>query len=174
MAARFGALVPVLETDRLILRAPCVEDVPDWSAIFAPDDDFLGTPMDAEEAFANFATYVGGWMLNGHGIWTMTLRGDGTRIGFTMVGLEWGDAEPELGWMLLPAYRGHGYATEAADAARDHAFSLFGPGETVSYIDAGNIKSARVAQKLSANRDYAEEARLGLQDVHVWRHGAHP
>jgi [ribosomal protein S5]-alanine N-acetyltransferase len=38
-------------------------------------------------------------------------------VGFVPRTMEWGD-ELELGWMLLPAHRGRGYATEAAAALR--------------------------------------------------------
>ncbi|MGR3540804.1 MAG: GNAT family N-acetyltransferase [Hasllibacter sp.] len=171
MAARVAALVPVIETERLRLRAPRVADIPAWQAIFAaPDAVHMGGPWDAEAAWEEFAYYTGGWMLYGHGLWSVELK-DGTLVGFVMLGLEWDDFEPELGWMTIRAHRGNGYATEAARAARDHAAGLLGAGAFVSYVGAANGPSNAVAARLGARRDRAEEARIGTDTEHVWRHG---
>ncbi len=163
------ASVPVLETARLRLRAPDLHDLPAWTRIFA---GWPGEPMDAEDAWTQFSTYVACWMLHGHGPFAVELR-DGTLVGFTIVGLEWGDDEPELGWMLLPEYRGHGYGTEAARAVRDFGLSVLPT--CVSYIDPKNIASSAVARRLNAVRDDRAEAQIAEREgmtIEVWRHGA--
>lgn len=163
--AHAGAL-PVLETERLRLRAPTLADLDLWLTLWTETG---GAAQTAEAAWEGFCVYVAGWLLHGHGLWIVDRKADGAPVGFVLLGLEWGDAEPEIGWALDPAHRGRGYATEAAMAVRDHAVALLGPGLAVSYIGGDNRASARVAQRLGARRDRAAEAALG--DVaQVWRH----
>lgn len=172
-AARAAALragIPAIETPRLRLRAPELSDLPAWTRIMVPDaDGDLGGPHDDEAAWEAFCVYVAGWLLHGHGIWTVERLTDGETLGFVHLGLEWGDHEPELGWMLLPEHRGRGYATEAAQAARDHGLALLGDGAFVSYVHDRNDPSHRVARRLGAVRDAAAEAAIG-DGTHVWRH----
>ena len=59
-------------------------------------------------------------------------------------------AQPELGWALTRAYWGHGYATEAAAAIRDWAHECPNIDRLVSLISPDNIRSQRVARRLSA------------------------
>jgi RimJ/RimL family protein N-acetyltransferase len=170
-AAFQAACVPVLETARLRLRAPTLDDLPDWTRVFI---DAFAEPGDApDRPWAEFSYYTAGWMLHGHGLWTVERRSDCTRVGFVMVGLEWGDEEPELGYMTVPEHRGQGYATEAARAARNWGLRLLPT--IVSYVDPGNAASNRIAERLGAERDTAAGARLAARDgepVNVWRHMA--
>ncbi|MEL6337100.1 MAG: GNAT family N-acetyltransferase [Pseudomonadota bacterium] len=164
-AVRHRAALPALETPRLRLRVPVMADLPLWTRIFASEEATqFGGPFDAEEAWANFSTYVAGWLLHGHGLWSVERRSDGALIGFVHLGLEWGDAEPELGWMFAPEARGQGYAAEAASAARDFGFDLLDT--FVSCIDQTNAPSARLAARLGAVPDASPYA-----GVNVWRHG---
>ncbi|MEM9249058.1 MAG: GNAT family N-acetyltransferase [Pseudomonadota bacterium] len=160
-AARgYAAPLPMLETDRLRLRAPRMDDLPLWTRIWT---DPAGANTTTEEsAWENFCTYVAGWTLHGHGLWSVERKEDGIHVGFVLLGLEWGDDAPELGWALSPDHRGQGYATEAATAAREHALALFGPGVVVSYIAEANTASANVADRLGAVRraDYDKATRV--------------
>lgn len=165
------ANVPVLETERLRLRAPRLTDLDDWTRIFL---DAFAEPDDLpERPWAEFSYYMAGWMLHGHGLWTVERQSDGARVGFVMVGLEWGDEEPELGYMTLPEHSRQGYASEAAQAARDWGLRILPT--LVSYVDPDNRASDRVAQKLGAVRDTKAETDLAArtgETVHVWRHSA--
>jgi RimJ/RimL family protein N-acetyltransferase len=112
-------------------------------------------------------------MLRGAGMWTVTLARADVPLGWLYLWKEWGGPEPELGWVLTLAAEGHGYAREAAFAVLPHALALYGPSGFVSYIDAGNIRSARLAAALGAARDIAAEAQMAAQgepDLQVWRH----
>lgn len=167
-AAAVAATIPVIETERLRLRAPSLDDLPAWTAILAADDKgHLGGPFEPEPAWESFCVYVAGWVLHGHGLWSVENR-DGTLLGFVHLGLEWGDEAPEIGWMLLPDHRGQGFATEAAAAVRDHAAKLLGPGGAVSYVAADNAPSNRLARRLGARLETG--APYG-PDVNLWRHG---
>lgn len=171
-AARLRGALPRLETERLVLRPPVLEDAPFWNAILAADTEgHMGGPFGAEDAFADFAATTGLWLLRGHGLWTVTGRDeseggpeDGTVLGFVLIGFEPGDLEPELGWLFLPEFKGKGYATEAARAARRHAFGALNLPGLVSYIAPGNAASRRVAERLGARRDGS------LDGTEVWRH----
>lgn len=169
LASRISAMIPAFETERLHLRAPKVEDLPVWSMLLENDSEgHLGGPFTAEEAWEDFCVYVSGWTLHGHGLLAVETH-EGRHIGFVHVGLEWGDDEPELGWMILPEYRGQGYATEAARALRDWALDLLGPGAFVSYVAATNAASNALAARLGA---VAETGAPYGEDVTLWRYGS--
>ncbi|MFW5655479.1 MAG: GNAT family N-acetyltransferase, partial [Roseicyclus sp.] len=165
-----ASVVPELHTERLRLRAPRLADLPAWTAIFAKPP-FETAP---DEAWTEFCCYTAGWLLHGHGLWSVDLRGDGRLAGFVLLGLEWDDVEPEPGWMFLPEHRGAGLASEAAGAARDHGLSMLGDGGFVSYVDPENFPSNRLAERIGGRRDPAAEAALAAAPgarTHVWRHG---
>ena len=146
--------IPRIETERLTLRAATLADFPAWVRLLVPDDEgFMGGPHSEEEAWEAFCVYVAGWLLHGHGLWAVTRKHDDATLGFVLVGLEWGDAEPELGWMVLTDARGQGYATEAARAARDWALSDGGLDTLVSYVHPENARSIALAERLGAVSD---------------------
>ncbi|TAG18948.1 MAG: N-acetyltransferase [Rhodobacterales bacterium] len=152
-AATLSGLLPVIETARLRLRAPTLADFDAWAEIFTgPAGPHLGGPFDREDAFTEFAAACGLWLLRGHGVWTVDLKSGGQPLGFVLIGFEPGDQEPELGYLFRPSAEGQGYATEAARALRDHAFTAMGMDRLVSYIDPENPRSSRVADRLGATR----------------------
>ena len=59
----------------------------------------------------------------------------------------------EIGWRLARWAWGHGYATEAASAALDFAFSTLGRTEVVSFTAATNLASQAVMRRLGMTRD---------------------
>ena len=64
-----------------------------------------------------------------------------------------GRAETEIGYRLNRAAWGQGYATEAAGAVRDYAFSTLGMGRLISIIDPANLASIRVAEKIGMHHE---------------------
>ena len=171
-ARAHGASVPVIDTARLTLRAPQIADIPLWTKIHqTTDPEFLGGPHSEQACYADFCVYTAAWMLHGHGLWSVERKDTGALIGFITLGLEWGDQEPELGYLFDIAAHGQGFAFEAASAALQHALALYGPGGVVSYISSGNAPSQRLAKRLGAVRDAEAGAHLGDGDDQVWRHG---
>jgi RimJ/RimL family protein N-acetyltransferase len=174
IAAAVAATVPVVETARLRLRAPVITDYPAYQAVFLSDRaQYLGGSFTEEEAFADFCQGIAGWMLRGAGMWTLTLTTDDAPLGWIYLWQEMGDPEPEIGWVLTAEAEGKGYASEAARAVLPHAVALFGAGGFVSYIDAENAASAKLAERLGAVRDPAAEefmAAQGESGLQVWRH----
>ena len=59
-------------------------------------------------------------------------------------------AQPELGWALIRAHWGHGYATEAAAAILEWAHRRRSLDRVVSLISPDNARSQRVARRLGA------------------------
>jgi RimJ/RimL family protein N-acetyltransferase len=86
----------------------------------------------------------------------------------------WADAgshaQPELGWSLMRAHWGHGYATEAAAAIRSWAYEFRDVDRLVSLISPDNTRSQRVAGRLGAKPGEAiTPADSGVPAV-VWEH----
>ncbi|WP_170350326.1 GNAT family N-acetyltransferase [Ruegeria atlantica] len=167
-AAQYRAALPVLKTRRLVLRAPTLDDLPVWTSICK--ESFGDTNQDA---WTEFSYYTSGWLLHGHGLFTVTLKEDAQVIGFVILGLEWDDQEPELGYLFRADHRLQGYATEACSAVRDFGFDLLGSGQFVSYVSASNARSNALAQRLGASRDAVAERAFDA-DQHVWRYGEVP
>ncbi len=161
--------IPTLTTERLILRPPVFEDFADYAQLMAsPRARYMGGPFDTRAAWGMFCHDVALWHLFGHGALMIDLRGTGKCVG--QVGINHGPLFPEkeLGWLVYDGYQGNGFAVEAAAALRDWAFAAVGCESLVSYIDAGNVASARVAERLGAVRDFA--ARKQDPEDLVYRH----
>ncbi len=162
---------PVLETERLILRAPHAGDWPYWKEMaLSPRAEFI-TPDDVDEgkAWRGMGHMIGHWVLHGWGSFIITRKGDDTALGLTGPWFPAGWPEPELGWAVWsPELEGTGIAFEAAKAGRDYAFGTLGWTTAVSYIDARNARSIALAERLGARRDAA--ARGPHPDDLVYRH----
>ena len=104
--------------------------------------------MEMPAAWEAFAADVVGWMFDGFGYWTVCENQTDAFIG--MVGLSHPPYYPEreLGWMILDAKQGNGFAAEAAIAVREHAYTTLGWSPMVSYIDRDNARSIRLAERL--------------------------
>lgn len=151
IAARLAAAVPAIETPRLRLRAPRIADFGAYAAIATTERAaYIGGPMTRGEAWLDFNQMVAGWLLRGHGVWSVARRDDGVLLGFLPLAHEFGDPEPELGFLFVAAAEGQGYAREAAEAARAFAFDELGWDSVVSYVDPANARSVRLAERLGA------------------------
>lgn len=170
LAETVAAAIPVIETERTRLRAPRVADFDVYAEIMCgPRGTHLGGPLSRADAWTDFARMAAGWILHGHGLWCVEARDDRRRLGFVLIGLEPGDAEPELGFMFTEAVEGQGFAREAAGAARDFAWRRLALDSLVSYIDPENTRAIELALRLGAYRDSAAEARLA-EPTCVYRH----
>lgn len=167
-----AAAIPVLNTERLTLRGPMLEDFP----LLVEINESVAELSQREGAgrrdgaWQDFAQMTATWVWRSHGWWTVCDTGG--PCGFVGLGFEPGDRCPELGYLFAAEARGKGYATEAATAARDFARAELKLDALVSYISDGNDASQGVARKLGAMRDATAEAELGLDGVQVWRHWA--
>jgi RimJ/RimL family protein N-acetyltransferase len=149
-------MIPVIETERLRLRAPREADFAPFAAIYADSRSrYIGGPLDRVAAWKVFAVGVAQWTLSGFGVWSIEDRAGGAYLGD--VGLTHPPYYPELelGWTLVPEAEGRGIAHEAARAALDWAWRTLGTDTLVSYVDPGNARSIRLAGRLGATLDPA-------------------
>jgi RimJ/RimL family protein N-acetyltransferase len=164
-AATLSGMLPEIQTARLRLRAPQLSDFDAWAEILTgPAAPHLGGPFDRDDAFVEFLASCGTWLLRGHGPWTVEPKQGGDVVGFVLLGFEPGDQEPELGYLFRPSAEGQGFASEAVEAARAHAFTALGLSRVVSYIAPENTASVRLARRVGAVQDGLHE---GSQ---VWVH----
>lgn len=136
-----------LHTARLILRAPQAGDA---KAVAALANDIRIARNTTRLPFPYAVADAQGWLRfvnqkDGEATWLVTLR-NGTVIGACGVEPREADA-PELGYWLGTHYWGQGYATEAARAVIDHAFSTLGHGALQSGARVSNPASRRVLEK---------------------------
>jgi RimJ/RimL family protein N-acetyltransferase len=148
--------VPVLETERLVLRGHALEDFADCLALWTDPEvtRFIGgKPSTREEVWARLLRYVGHWALLGFGYWVVAEKATGRflgEVGFADFRREIEpslEGVPEIGWVLAPHSHGRGYATEAVRAAIAWGEGHFGPVRTACIIAPENGPSIRVAEK---------------------------
>ncbi|MEM9249062.1 MAG: GNAT family N-acetyltransferase [Pseudomonadota bacterium] len=163
--------IPVLETQRLVLRGPEPEDYPDFKATFASyRSRFMGGPLNAYEAWMLYAAEIGHWEIRGFGMWM--IHDKETDKTYGMAG-GWQPAkwpEREIAWIIWPDVTGHGYALEATNRARQYFYDEQGWETAVSYLDPKNLDSTRLAERLGAVREPGA-ASVDGNDV-VFRHPA--
>jgi RimJ/RimL family protein N-acetyltransferase len=153
--------VPVLETERLRLRAHRAEDHAECTAIWSDPEvvrQIGGRPFPAEEVWRRLLQYAGLWSLLGYGYWAVEEKASGRYIGDIGFADFRRDLQPslegmlEFGWVLAPHAHGKGYASEAVAAAmawaEQHRPSL----RAVCIIDPVNQPSIRVAEKAGFKR----------------------
>ena len=138
--------IPVLETKRLALRAPRLEDAKTVAALaddrrIAENTARIPHPykMSDAESFITGANKAGG-----EAVFLITLR-DGTIAG--ACGLVMQEQTPELGFWLGVSHWGKGYATEALHAVIDYAFTDLAHEALQAGARVTNPASRRVLEK---------------------------
>lgn len=168
------ANTPVLETDRLILRAPQQGDYEPWADLATSDRAIhIGGPLTRPLAWRAMGHLTGHWVHRGFGMFIFCAKGDGTPLGMTGPWFPEGWPEPELGWSVWnAAAEGKGFAFEAATAARAYAYATLGWHTAVSYIHPDNARSIALATRLGAMRDTDVATPFGDDPCLVYRHPA--
>ena len=87
---------------------------------------------------------------DGVGQWAVVRKSDGALIGECGICVQQvdGGREYEISYRLRRDCWGQGLATEAAIACRDYGFTTAGLSRLVSIIEAENVASIRVAEKM--------------------------
>ena len=131
--------VPVVETERLVMRGFREEDLDEWAAICADGEvvRWVGEGEDGisrEDAWRRMAYIIGHWELRGFGNWALEERETGRLVG--RCGLLQPEAWPglEVGWLVAHEHWGRGFAPEAGRATLDWARDVLGAnGITAEY-----------------------------------------
>lgn len=161
--------VPRIETEDLILRGYCELDFDAMAAFGAsPRAAFVGGPQTRWDCWRAFMAGIGHWVLRGYGMWMIEHRESGKVAG--RVGMIYNDGwdEPELGWHIYDGFEGRGLAYQATLAARSYAARHQGLDGVISYIDADNTRSIRLAKRLGAW--FERDTTLLGQVCQIWRH----
>ncbi|NJL05854.1 MAG: GNAT family N-acetyltransferase [Chloroflexaceae bacterium] len=143
----------MISTARLHLRQLDLADLDALYAIWSDPQVMASYPapytypqvqrLHKERCLDSYATH--GW-----GLWGVVQRDTGTMIGDCGLLLQHVAGQPliEIGYHLLPAYWGHGYAREAAAACRDYALDGVRAAQVISLVHPANLRSRRVAERI--------------------------
>jgi RimJ/RimL family protein N-acetyltransferase len=146
----------MIETERLILRPPTLDDFEPMARMGLDPSvyRFIGrAPATREETWHRLLRFAGHWPLFGYGLFSVVEKGGGFLGYVGLARYERGigsdfDADPEAGWVLAGEAQGRGIGAEAARAAHDWFDERFSPPRTVCIIDPGNAPSLRLAERL--------------------------
>ena len=121
------ALVPVITTDRLVLRGHTLADAAEQAQLWGDEEvtRFIGgDPSSPEESWSRLLRYAGHWHMLGFGYWAVEERASGRYIGcagfadYQRALTKDVTGMAEMGWTFMPAFHGKGYALEAVQAAQ--------------------------------------------------------
>ena len=141
----------LLQTPRLYLREMTIEDADNAFLLnsdpevirYTGDDAFVS--MEQTRTFlANYDAYT----RYGMGRWAVLVRDTNEWLGWCGLKYHPDTEEVDLGYRLLQAAWGKGYATEAARACLDYGFEVLGLPRIYAEAAEENIASTRVMQKL--------------------------
>src|SRR6266404_953891 len=139
--------VPVIETERLVLRAPRFEDA-NMIATLVNDRRIAENTLRIPHPYglADAQSFItGANASDGETVFLITRR-DATVLGACGVA-RFGEEPPEIGYWLGVPFWGQGYATEAVRAVIDHAFGDLGYDAVAGGARVSNPASRRVLEK---------------------------
>lgn len=114
-----------------------------------------GGPIDRASSERKRARYTAAFVEQGFTRWALEDRDQGF-LGYTgvMPAFEGHPLGPhhEIGWRLVRAAWGHGYASEAALAALADLFARAGVDEVLGYTAPDNLRSQAVMRRLALKR----------------------
>jgi RimJ/RimL family protein N-acetyltransferase len=161
--------VPVLQTERLILREYRLADFPTHAAIWAhprTTRDFGGYTFDEESCWLRFMRNWGQWELFGYGLWALEHKENARyagAVGFIQarraIDVPYRDA-PEAAWMVAPELHGQGLAREAMAAAMEWADAHVEAPQSWCMINPEN----EISQKVAARFGYVRAQDASYKD----------
>lgn len=144
----------ILETERLILRRLCLEDLDALFALYR-DQEIRQFFPEGILSYSDTKAELE-WHMNGHpafpelGLWATVLKETNGFIGRCGL-LPWkieDRQEVEVAYLLDKKFWGQGLATEAALAIVQHAFGQLKLSRLICLIDPNNSASVNVAQRI--------------------------
>lgn len=147
--------VPILRTERLVLRGQRPSDSGPLARAYA-DDDFSrfitreGRGLNRVQAWGAMALVAGSWPVSGYGQWIVEEQATGDPVGRVGPWAPEGWPDFEIGWAIFPWSQGKSYAVEGAVAAIVWAHEALGRDHVIHLIDPLNAASERVAEALGS------------------------
>lgn len=150
-----------LHTRRCVLRQWKDSDLAPWAEMNADAEvrRYFASLHSAEQAGAEAQRCRDAIAQRGWGVWALEVPGEFAFAGFVGLMVPHFDAPfvpaVEIGWRLPRAAWGRGFATEAAQAALEFAFTRLALNEVVAIAVPSNQASRRVMQRLGMRHDEA-------------------
>jgi RimJ/RimL family protein N-acetyltransferase len=159
------------ESARLQFREMTLGDLDDMAALLGDPEvmAYYPAPKTRQQARQWIDWNRGLYHSRGFGLWAVTLKESGEfagDCGLTPQIID-GREELEVGYHVLPAMQGRGYATEAAAAARDFARDVLRAPRLIAIVHPRNRPSQRVAEKIGLRPEKRTRSTAG-NDVVVY------
>lgn len=139
----------ILSTERLYLREMTQADYQALSKILQDEETMYAyngafSPEETQDWLDN---QLSRYRKYGFGLWAVVLKETDEMIGQCGITMQqWKDSQLlEIGYLFQKAYWHNGYATEAAKACKEYAFTKLNADEICSIIRDTNIASQNVA-----------------------------
>lgn len=161
-------------TPRLQLREFTLQDAPLLLALLT-DPDFIRNVADRGiHTQAQAIDYLSrgpilSYLQDGFGLWCVERRDDGVAIGMCGLIRRAGLLDIDVGYALLPAWRGQGYASEAAAACVQYGLHSLQLKRVVAYVNADNAASRRVLEKAGLHHSGPVLLPTSEQTVELYR-----
>ncbi len=162
----------IIETERTALRSFTMADVADLAPIFADPGVMrfsVNGPMDIKATEKAIAKYINSYQENHFGLWAAIHKDDAILMGYCGLIKQEIEGEKfiELGYRLARSSWGRGLATEMAKAVCEYAFKSLSLSEVIAIIEADNLLSIRVAEKVGMQ--FAHESVFHRIPVHIYK-----
>jgi RimJ/RimL family protein N-acetyltransferase len=165
-------MTTVLETERLLLRAPTLDDLDRWAEMMADPSAarFIGGAQPPSLVWRAIMQVTGAWHLTGISMFSVVEKATGAWVGRVGPWQPLGWPGTEVGWGLHPDAWGKGYALEAAIATMDYAVDTLGWTEIVHCINPANAPSQKIAKRLGSHvlRQATLPPPLDYEHTDVW------
>jgi len=142
----------LLESERLILRHQQASDTESLVDLWSDPDvtRFLGGPRDRERLRKAFEETAADPDAVQYDLWPVIEKATGKLVGHCGLLDKEVDGRPEIEvtYVLARFAWGKGYATEIAQALKQHAFETLGITRLIALIEPENAASERVAEKI--------------------------
>ena len=142
----------LMETERLLLRAPQPDDLPALQQLLAEPAQQRFERVDPQQASERLALWRADWVSQGQGPWAVLLR-DAPELGaLGFGGLRHqrlaGTPALLLSFSFRSQFWGQGYAAEMALAALGLAFGSLGAGAVQALLPPGNAAARKTLERL--------------------------
>jgi RimJ/RimL family protein N-acetyltransferase len=143
----------VLSTERLLIKRITLENAPfllelmndkDWISNIG--DRGIRTIQDAEVYIT--AKFLKSYKEQGFGFYGIVLKETSEMIGTAGLINREGLDHVDVGYGMLPAFRGKGYAFEATKAVYDYGYEVLGLDKIVAIVHPNNKGSIKLLEKL--------------------------